>query len=81
MKMQVADFFGDVNDDVWSWVAFELTRIERDDQIEQVTATTDSCAKAIGRLIEILASKGQLSASEVHCVARGYYSDKVSLAP
>jgi hypothetical protein len=30
MKMQVADFFDGVNDDVWSWVAFELTRIERD---------------------------------------------------
>ena len=81
MKMQVADFFDGVNDDVWSWVASEITWVERGGQLANVTATTNNCAEAIGRLIEILASKGQLSASEVHYVARGYPSDKVSLAP
>lgn len=40
--------------------------------IETVQAATQNNTDALGRLVEKLAEKGALTASEVHYIARGY---------
>lgn len=54
---------------------------DRDGAVESAFATANAAAEVLGRLIELLASKNQLTAKEVGAIVQGYAVDDITFVP
>lgn len=63
---------GENTSSIEDFVASELNSRDYDGALERAGATADNATQGLGRLVEILAEKGIISASEVGIIAGNY---------
>jgi len=67
-----ASWRGEQTSSIEDFVAKGLNGRDHDGALEQAGATADNATEGLGRLVEILAEKGIISASEVGIIAGNY---------
>lgn len=84
MKIKYTEKYGPIKPETYSivdTVSDSIIHSYRDGIAEAVDEKAENCAAAIGRLVNILASKGILNAEEVLAVAGISYTGEPELLP
>jgi|LakMenE01Jun11ns_1017448.scaffolds.fasta_scaffold8342023_1 hypothetical protein len=78
MKIKTNQYGWNSEGKVSTWVDNEISDVRNDGELERARAIAVACSEAFGRLVEVLAEKGVLSAPEVYRVAKGYHNDSAT---